>query len=72
MSTDFHMRQNISQAEAFDESFRQVEEAERLGMDSVWLAEHHFTPDRSVLASPLVIASSLATRTQRIRIGLAV
>lgn len=72
MFTDFHIRQNMSQAEAFDESFRQVEEAEKLGMDSVWLAEHHFTPDRSVLASPLVIASSLATRTQRIRIGLAV
>src|SRR5262249_40449175 len=72
MFTDFHMRQNMSQAEAFDESFRQVEAAEKLGMDSVWLAEHHFTPDRSVLASPLVIASSLATRTQRIRIGLAV
>ena len=35
-------------------------------------AEHHFAPDRSVLASPLVIASSLTTRTQRIRIGLAV
>ena len=28
MFTDFHVRQNMSQAEAFDESFRQVEEAE--------------------------------------------
>ena len=72
MFTDFHVRQNMSQAEAFDESFQQVEEAERLGMDSVWLAEHHFTPDRSVLASPIVIASSIATRTRQIRIGLAV
>jgi alkanesulfonate monooxygenase SsuD/methylene tetrahydromethanopterin reductase-like flavin-dependent oxidoreductase (luciferase family) len=41
-------------------------------MDSVWLAEHHFSPDRSVLASPLVIASAIAARTSRIRIGLAV
>jgi len=72
MFTDFHVRQNRSQEEAFDESFRQVEEAEKLGIDSVWLSEHHFSPERSVLASPLVIASSLATRTQRIRIGLAV
>ena len=72
MFTDFHVRQNMSQAEAFDESFRQVEEAEKLGIDSVWLSEHHFSPERSVLASPLVIASSIATRTQKVRIGLAV
>src|SRR5262249_42409361 len=72
MFTDFHIREHLSQEEAFDESFRQAEEAERLGMDSIWLAEHHFSPDRSVLASPIVIASSLATRTRKIRIGLAV
>ena len=70
--TDFHVRNGMSQAEAFEESFNQVEASERLGIDSVWLAEHHFSPDRSVLASPLVIASSIATRTSRIRIGLAV
>jgi alkanesulfonate monooxygenase SsuD/methylene tetrahydromethanopterin reductase-like flavin-dependent oxidoreductase (luciferase family) len=62
----------MTQAEAFDESFSQVEAAEELGMDSVWLAEHHFTPDRSVLASPMVIASAIAARTRRIRMGLAV
>jgi alkanesulfonate monooxygenase SsuD/methylene tetrahydromethanopterin reductase-like flavin-dependent oxidoreductase (luciferase family) len=72
MFTDFHIRPHMTQAEAFDESFKQVEAAEQLGMDAVWLAEHHFSPDRSVLASPIVIASSIATRTRRIRIGLAV
>jgi len=72
MFTDFHIRPGASQSEAFSESFRQVDAAESMGVDSVWLAEHHFSPDRSVLASPLVIASSIATRTQRLRIGLAV
>lgn len=72
MFTDFHIRKNMTQAQAFEESFNQVEAAEKLGMDSVWLAEHHFSPDRSVLASPLIIASSIATRTSRIRVGLAV
>jgi alkanesulfonate monooxygenase SsuD/methylene tetrahydromethanopterin reductase-like flavin-dependent oxidoreductase (luciferase family) len=72
MFTDFHIRPQTSQAEAFTESFNQVEMAEKLGMDSVWLAEHHFSPERSVLASPLVIASAIAARTNRIRIGLAV
>ena len=70
--TDFHVRKGMTQSEAFEESFNQVEASERLGIDSVWLAEHHFSPDRSVLASPLVIASSIATRTKKIRIGLAV
>ncbi len=72
MFTDFHIRKGMTQAEAFEESFTQLEAAEELGMDSVWLAEHHFSPDRSVLASPLIIASAIATRTSRIRIGLAV
>src|SRR5687768_13639198 len=72
MFTDFHIRPQVSQAEAFAESFKQVEAAEMLGMDAVWLAEHHFSPERSVLASPLVIASAIAARTARIRIGLAV
>ena len=72
MFTDFHIRPHMTQAEAFEESFNQVEAAEHLGMDAVWLAEHHFSPDRSVLASPIVIASAIAARTRRIRIGLAV
>ena len=72
MFTDFHIRKGMSQAEAFDESFDQVEAAEKLGMDSVWLAEHHFNPERSVLASPLILASAISARTSRIRIGLAV
>jgi alkanesulfonate monooxygenase SsuD/methylene tetrahydromethanopterin reductase-like flavin-dependent oxidoreductase (luciferase family) len=72
MFTDFHIRPQLSQAEAFDESFSQVEAAEKLGMDAVWLAEHHFSPERSVLAAPLVIASAIAARTTRLRLGLAV
>ena len=72
MLTDFHVRPGASHAEAFAESFRQVEAAEAMGLDSVWLGEHHFTPDRSVLASPLTIASAIAAATSRVRIGLAV
>ena len=62
----------MTQAEAFDESFEQVDTAEKLGMDSVWLAEIHFSPERSLLASPLIIASAIVARTSRVRIGLAV
>jgi alkanesulfonate monooxygenase SsuD/methylene tetrahydromethanopterin reductase-like flavin-dependent oxidoreductase (luciferase family) len=72
MFTDFHVRPGTTQAGAFEESFNQVLAAEELGVDSVWLAEHHFSPDRAVLASPMVIASAIAARTSRVRIGLAV
>ena len=72
MFTDFHVRGGATQAEAFDESFGLVIEAENLGFDTVWLAEHHFSPERAVLASPMIVASAICARTERIRIGLAV
>jgi alkanesulfonate monooxygenase SsuD/methylene tetrahydromethanopterin reductase-like flavin-dependent oxidoreductase (luciferase family) len=72
MFTEFHMRDGKTQADAFDEHFQAVELAEELGFNSVWLAEYHFSPDRSVLSSPLMIASAIAARTKRITIGQAV
>mgnify|MGYP003694101257 CR=1 FL=1 len=36
----------------------QVDAAERLGLDVMWLAELHFEPRRSVLSAPLSIASA--------------
>jgi alkanesulfonate monooxygenase SsuD/methylene tetrahydromethanopterin reductase-like flavin-dependent oxidoreductase (luciferase family) len=61
-----------SENEAFDEAMAQVDAAERLGLDVMWLAELHFEPRRSLLAAPLSIASAIAARTSRIKIGIAV
>ena len=61
-----------SHAEAFAQSFELVDSAERWGLDAMWLGELHFDPARSVLSAPLCIASAIAARTQRMRIGLAV
>lgn len=61
-----------SQTEAFAQSFAQIEAAERWGLDIVWLAEIHMNPTRSLLSAPLTVASAIAARTQRIRIGTAV
>lgn len=72
MFTEFNIRCDGTESEAFDHAFELVDVAERFGMDAIWLAEHHFSPERSVLASPMVIASAIAARTQRLRIGLAV
>ncbi len=48
-----------------------VIEAERLGFDSVFLVEHHFTGQGQVSAS-LTLLAYLAARTSRIRLGTAV
>ena len=69
---EFEARQGRSQAEAFQEGFALVEAADRWGLDGVWLGEMHFNPARSVLGAPIVVASSIATRTQRLRVGMAV
>jgi len=61
-----------SESEAFDEAMEQVDAAERLGLDVMWLAELHFEPRRSLLSAPLSIASAIAARTKQIKIGIAV
>src|SRR6266568_931603 len=66
---EFARRQGHTMAEAFDESFELVDAAEAWGLDAVWLAELHVQPNRTVLASPLTIASAIAARTTRIKIG---
>ena len=68
---DFDIQKGATQAETFERSFNQVEASEKMGVDSIWLAEVHFSP-YSVLSSPLIVASSVATRTSRVRIGIAV
>ena len=56
---------------AYKEMLGQIEYAEELGYDSVWLAEHHGSPYGS-LPSPQVAMASIAQITERMRIGLAV
>jgi alkanesulfonate monooxygenase SsuD/methylene tetrahydromethanopterin reductase-like flavin-dependent oxidoreductase (luciferase family) len=66
------MRQGLSQTAAFREAFETAERAEALGVDCVWLGEIHFNPVRSVISASLQVASSIATRTRRLRVGTAV
>ena len=61
-----------SEHDAFESAFEQVDAAERYGLDAMWLAELHVDPARSVLAAPMTIASAIAARTDRIKIGIAV
>jgi alkanesulfonate monooxygenase SsuD/methylene tetrahydromethanopterin reductase-like flavin-dependent oxidoreductase (luciferase family) len=69
---EFLTTQTGSQAEAFANSFAQIEAAEEWGLDVVWLAEIHMNPTRSLLSAPLTVASAIAAKTRRIKIGTAV
>jgi alkanesulfonate monooxygenase SsuD/methylene tetrahydromethanopterin reductase-like flavin-dependent oxidoreductase (luciferase family) len=55
----------------YRQSLELVEEADRLGCDSVWFSEHHFFED-GYLSQPLTFAAAAAARTTRARIGTAV
>ncbi|MGH3629774.1 MAG: LLM class flavin-dependent oxidoreductase, partial [Sciscionella sp.] len=46
------------------------EEAERAGLDSVWISEHHGFDD-GYLPQPLTFAAAIAARTRTVRIGTA-
>lgn len=69
---EFETRDGQSQQASFADGFELVEAAEAWGLDGVWLGEMHFNPARSVLSAPIVVATSIATRTQRLRVGMAV
>ncbi|MBV8771010.1 MAG: LLM class flavin-dependent oxidoreductase [Deltaproteobacteria bacterium] len=72
MFHEFQCPPGHSERQAFAESFEQVQAAEHFGLDAIWLAELHMLPQRSVLSAPLTIASAIAARTRRIKIGIAV
>jgi alkanesulfonate monooxygenase SsuD/methylene tetrahydromethanopterin reductase-like flavin-dependent oxidoreductase (luciferase family) len=55
-------------ADHYAECIAEVEAAERLGFEAVWLSEHHATGD-GFLPAPLIVAAALAARTERIAIG---
>src|SRR5260370_22125866 len=62
----------MDEAQAFDEAMAQMIAAEDLSFDAVWLAEIHFQKERSLLSSPLVVAATIAARTRRVKVGIAV
>ncbi len=57
--------------EIIKEQMELMYEAESLGFDSVWPAEHHFS-EYGYCASPQVSLAAVAARTKRIRLGTGV
>ena len=57
---------------AFRDTFELVDMADEMGLDTVWLGETHFTPERAVHSAQMVILSAIASRTKQLRVGSAV
>jgi len=62
-------RQDPARLHAF--TLELCEEADQLGIDSLWFTEHHKFDD-GYLSQPLTFAAAVAARTARARIGTAV
>ena len=69
--------------ESFQDVFDLAKESEEGGLDGVWLAERHFAAPRdpldaqgggipSIVSVPLIMATAIAARTERLRVGIAV
>jgi alkanesulfonate monooxygenase SsuD/methylene tetrahydromethanopterin reductase-like flavin-dependent oxidoreductase (luciferase family) len=59
-------------ARAYWETIELAIEAERLGFDSFWVAQHHDGHLGGLLGSPLVLLGAIAQYTERIRLGTGV
>lgn len=50
----------------------QIDAAENLGFDSLWVTEHHFRYFGGMMPSPSVLLAAAAQRTKKMRLGAAV
>lgn len=67
----FPLSEGGSDHQVYRDTLEEIELADELGFDSVWLAEHHFSK-YGILGNPLNFAMAIAARTKNISIGTAV
>src|SRR5262245_21466123 len=67
----FSWSRRIPLAAVYERAMARIEMMDQTGFDCVWLAEHHFNT-YSVCPSINVMATHVAARTKRLRIGMAV
>src|SRR5205814_9565333 len=57
------------EARRFHETLEQIQLADRVGFDYVWVAEHHFTGEYCHTSASDLVLAALATTTSHIRLG---
>jgi alkanesulfonate monooxygenase SsuD/methylene tetrahydromethanopterin reductase-like flavin-dependent oxidoreductase (luciferase family) len=67
----FPLAEGQSDRQVIADTLEEIQLADELGFDSVWLAEHHFSR-YGILGNPLTFGMAIAERTRRIQIGTAV
>ena len=70
-TVEFNQDPGTHPSVAYEEAMAQVEIAEAMGLDGVWIAEHHSQEGFGPTA-PLITAAAVAARTTRLRVGTAI
>ncbi|TMW72309.1 LLM class flavin-dependent oxidoreductase [Alteribacter natronophilus] len=68
---NYKERLGRSHVQLLNEVVEQSVEADTLGYDSVWFAEHHFS-EYGILTTPQILLSIVAERTKDIRLGVSI
>ncbi|MEP7456361.1 LLM class flavin-dependent oxidoreductase [Phyllobacterium sp. SB3] len=63
--------QSTSNSKVLHDTFDMVDLAEQAGFETAWFSEHHFS-NYSISPSPILMASHVAARTKKIKVGTAV
>ena len=61
--------QGEGEYEVYWQAMEQIELADKVGFDTVWLVEHHFRIERSHSPAPDIFLGAVAQRTTNIRLG---
>ncbi len=64
--------QREAEQRCYDEAIEEIQFADRLGFNTVWVVEHHFRDGRSASPCSEAILGGLALSTQRIKLGFGV
>src|ERR1700741_3775092 len=60
---------DVGPAERYRLAAAQIVHAEKAGLDSAWIAQHHFHEREGGLPAPFAFLGYVAARTSRIRLG---
>ena len=59
----------VGAGERYRLAIEQIVHAERMGLETAWVAQHHFDANEGGLPAPFVFLAQVAARTSRIRLG---